>query len=50
MHACFQRLKEAVVSVGYLVEGKSDEELPEQILCCFRLNFLDIMAAVDIAT
>jgi len=29
------------------VEGKSDEELPEQMLCSFRLNFLDVLAAVN---
>eukprot|EP00933_Yihiella_yeosuensis_P029050 TRINITY_DN22778_c0_g1_i1.p1 TRINITY_DN22778_c0_g1~~TRINITY_DN22778_c0_g1_i1.p1 ORF type:complete len:407 (-),score=52.95 TRINITY_DN22778_c0_g1_i1:45-1265(-) len=39
------RAGEAEVEVGYLLEGKTDEELPEQILGCFQVNNLDITAA-----
>merc|ERR1712232_66709 len=39
------RAKEAELEIGYLVEGRSDDELPEQILGCFKLNNTDIEAA-----
>lgn len=39
------RAKDAECSVGYLLEGKVDEELPEQILGCFTVKDMDIMAA-----
>lgn len=44
------RAAEAELEIGYLVEGKSDEELPEQILGCLKLYAMDITQAkwVDI--
>lgn len=39
------RAREAELEIAYLVEGKADEELPEQILGCFTLNNMDITAA-----
>eukprot|EP00413_Alexandrium_margalefii_P046532 CAMPEP_0204596446 /NCGR_PEP_ID=MMETSP0661-20131031/53244_1 /ASSEMBLY_ACC=CAM_ASM_000606 /TAXON_ID=109239 /ORGANISM="Alexandrium margalefi, Strain AMGDE01CS-322" /LENGTH=219 /DNA_ID=CAMNT_0051607055 /DNA_START=18 /DNA_END=677 /DNA_ORIENTATION=+ len=39
------RAREAELEIGYLVEGKADDELPEQILGCFKLNNMDITAA-----
>eukprot|EP00931_Biecheleriopsis_adriatica_P123998 TRINITY_DN99077_c0_g1_i1.p1 TRINITY_DN99077_c0_g1~~TRINITY_DN99077_c0_g1_i1.p1 ORF type:complete len:426 (-),score=54.91 TRINITY_DN99077_c0_g1_i1:57-1301(-) len=39
------RAREADIQVGYLLEGKVDEELPEQILGCFMVKDMDIMAA-----
>jgi len=39
------RAREAEVEIGYLLEGKADDELPEQILGCFTVNNMDIMAA-----
>jgi len=35
-------LKQAVVHIGYLVEGKAEDELPEQILAHFRIHFADV--------
>ena len=35
------RLAEAVVSIGFVVEGKDDAALPEQLLGGYRLNFVD---------
>lgn len=45
MTAYQHRAREAEVEIGYLLEGKVDEELPEQILGCFTVNNMDIMAA-----
>lgn len=39
------RAREAELEIAYLVEGKTDDELPEQILGCFTLVDMDIMAA-----
>lgn len=39
------RAREAEVEIGYLLEGKADDELPEQILGCFTVSNMDIMAA-----
>ncbi|CAK0854715.1 unnamed protein product [Prorocentrum cordatum] len=38
----------AVIQVGYLVEGKSDAELPEQILAHIRLHHADFTQAKSI--
>ncbi|CAN0281896.1 unnamed protein product [Pylaiella littoralis] len=38
------------VSVAFLVEGRGDAELPEQILGCATLNCFDIAKARDIST
>eukprot|EP00405_Crypthecodinium_cohnii_P017165 CAMPEP_0206458276 /NCGR_PEP_ID=MMETSP0324_2-20121206/23469_1 /ASSEMBLY_ACC=CAM_ASM_000836 /TAXON_ID=2866 /ORGANISM="Crypthecodinium cohnii, Strain Seligo" /LENGTH=335 /DNA_ID=CAMNT_0053929575 /DNA_START=534 /DNA_END=1542 /DNA_ORIENTATION=- len=39
------RAAEAELEVGYLIEGKSDDELPEQILGCCTLYDMDILQA-----
>jgi len=39
------RAREAEIEIGYLVEGKIDDELPEQILGSFKFVNMDIMAA-----
>lgn len=41
--------KDAECQIGYVVEGKTDDELPEQMLGCFRLNNMDIMAAHQVS-
>lgn len=41
--------KDAECQIGYVVEGKTDDELPEQILGCFTLNNMDILAAHQIS-
>lgn len=43
------RAREAELNIGYLIEGKTDDELPEQILGCFRLVDMDIMAARSVS-
>lgn len=39
------RAAEAELEIGYLVEGKADDELPEQILGCFKMYDMDITQA-----
>jgi len=48
LHSFHDKLKEAKCQMGILIEGKNDDELPEQLLGCFRVNYLDINEALNI--
>ena len=48
LHSLREKFKDAKCQLGMVIEGQTDEELPEQLLGCFRINFLDIMEAASI--
>ena len=48
LHSLHDKLKEAKCQFGMLIEGKTDEELPEQLLGCYRIHFIDIHEALNI--
>ena len=48
LHSLRDKFKDAKCQLGLVIEGQNDEELPEQLLSCFRIDFLDIMEASPI--
>jgi hypothetical protein len=46
LQSIFRDFQDFILSVGFTVESRSDEELPECILGCFDLNHVDYNAAV----
>ena len=42
LNTLLQSLDQTVLDVGFTIEGRVDEELPEVILGCARLSYLDL--------
>lgn len=38
----FRHLPDMVLNIGFTLEGKKDDELPEQIFCCTKLSHYDL--------
>ena len=49
LYSLREKLKDARCQIGMLIEGKSDDELPEQLLGCFGIHFLDMQEALEIS-
>ncbi len=45
---CRSHMQHLTIDFGFVVEGKSPQELPEQMLCAIRLHKLDSMKAPNL--
>jgi hypothetical protein len=48
LHSLRDKFKEARCQIGMVIEGRNDEELPEQLLGCVRIHYLDIFEALGV--
>lgn len=48
LHSLKDKFRDTRCQIGMVIEGRTDDELPEQLLGCYRLLFLDIQEALNI--
>ncbi|EEY54261.1 uncharacterized protein PITG_07868 [Phytophthora infestans T30-4] len=48
IHSLIDKTARLVIDVAFVIQGETDEELPEQVLGCCRLDRVNIQKAVDL--
>ena len=48
LHSLRDKFKDARSQIGMVIEGRNDDELPEQLLGCVRIHYLDIIEALGV--
>ena len=46
LQSIFRDFQDFILSIGFTIESRADDELPEVMLGCFDLNHVDYNAAV----
>lgn len=47
IHLLLDKTSKLVIDIGFVLQGETDDELPEQILGCCRLDHADVQHAMD---
>ncbi|KAF1329661.1 hypothetical protein FI667_g5842, partial [Globisporangium splendens] len=50
IHLLLDKTSKLVIDIGFVLQGETEDELPEQILGCCRLDHADVQRAMDMPT